>query len=97
MSTNKKITRDKYQLTDRQWAEFRYLVTSKPVYPGEVWKFWDDVAKHFGVDRTTIISNKGTFTALPVGHGQHWCYPSALICKTYNPHTGKLLAGMEEW
>jgi hypothetical protein len=49
--------------------------------PGEAINFWATVAADRKVDPKSIISEGGKFTALPVGHGLHWCAPMSLKCK----------------
>jgi hypothetical protein len=69
--------RQKYELTGQEQKRFRRL---KPI-EGEAIKFWQMAAYTRGLDYQTIISTGRTFTALPIGHGKHWCYPMTLKCK----------------
>jgi hypothetical protein len=71
-----------YQLTTEERAIFARLCQRKRWYNADdVWRFWWGVARSRGLDYTTIIGQSGdcmSFTALPLGHGRHWCFPSAL-------------------
>lgn len=69
--------RQTFQLTVLEQKRFRRL---KPV-PGEAVDFWKLAAHERGMDPDTVISNGKGFSALPYGHGKHWCYPIALKCK----------------
>jgi hypothetical protein len=51
-------------------AEFRTLRE----WPGVAWSFWRRVCERRGLDYRTLVA----FTALPSGHGKHWCWPSLL-------------------
>jgi hypothetical protein len=47
-------------------------------------RFWAQVAKARGLDAATIIGvpfQPDAFTALPLDHGKHWCWPKPLNCK----------------
>jgi hypothetical protein len=59
--------------------EKRQFARLRPIQ-GEALDFWGRVAYVRGLDPATIISEAGKFTALPMGHGHHWCYPSKLKC-----------------
>lgn len=51
---------------------------------GEAFKFWKAVASIRQLDHKSIISDERggfTFTALPLGHDKHWCWPVELKCK----------------
>jgi hypothetical protein len=48
--------------------------------------FWREVCARRGLDAATVIGGVGgAFTALPVGHGRHWCWPMALRCRSAPP------------
>ena len=54
--------------------------------PGEAFEFWKAIAAKLGVDyRTVIGTDEQNFSALPVGHGKHWCFPYSLACKSRRP------------
>jgi hypothetical protein len=72
-----KPTRKPYGLTPEEITRFSAI---RPV-DGTVWTFWRSVALARELDYTTIMGLNGNphrFTALPLGHGQAWCYPSPL-------------------
>jgi hypothetical protein len=49
----------------------------------EASRFWMAVAAERKLDPATIIGDlyrPYVFTALPIGHGKHWCWPAALHC-----------------
>lgn len=52
-------------------------------WPGAAFAFWRRVCGRRGLDPKTLIG----FTALPIGHGKHWCWP-------YSPHG---LAVIPDW
>lgn len=75
-----KLTRKTYDLTAEETAEFRRLRD----FPGVGLAFWRRVAATRGLDPETVITvgrEPLKFTALPVGHGKWWCWPSALECR----------------
>jgi hypothetical protein len=52
----------------------------------KTWVFWRDVAVSRGLDYQTVIGNPeqpGTFSALPLGHGKHWCWPMSITCSIH--------------
>jgi hypothetical protein len=52
------------------------------------WRFWRTVARERGLDYKTIIGDekdRSKFTALPLDHGKHWCFPEALTCTNPPP------------
>ena len=76
--------RNKYELTDEELAELKAL---RDDYTDEergldAWGFWFKVCKTRGLDSATAIAGhvRGQFSALPLGHNRHWCYPSPLKC-----------------
>lgn len=69
--------RTKHQLTPIELAKFNRL----PPYQGEAIAFWKWIAKTRNLDSRSIVSTGQNFTALPVGHGKHFCYPLSLKCK----------------
>lgn len=70
-----------YHLTPTEMRDFDRL----PPFEGFAWKFWQRVAYVRDLDYTTIIARAPHFTALPLGHGKHWCFPSPLKCKKPPP------------
>ena len=70
--------RKTYYLTPIEFNEFRRLW---PPDAGVAFAFWRQVAVARKLDPKTVISDGATFTALPEGHGQHWCWPLPLKCK----------------
>lgn len=62
-----------------------YLTLKAIRYPEEIWPFWFSVGERLGIDSKSIIGlpHKGRqhFSALPIGHKRHWCYPFVLRCK----------------
>ena len=80
MDKKEAIMRKEYTLTDNEFGAFRKLGN----YPEEGFDFWRDVARARNLDYKTIIgnvTNQRSFTALPVGHGKHWCFPLPLKVK----------------
>lgn len=70
--------RNTYTMTGVEVARFNRL---RP-FPGEALSFWAKVAVDRGVDSKSMITagHQGTFTALPVNHGDQWCFPFTLKC-----------------
>lgn len=65
-------------LTKAERQELRRL----PKEPDVAIAFWYKVAMEYGLDPATILLEQDyTTTALPIGHGQYWCWPYPLICK----------------
>jgi hypothetical protein len=76
------MQRERIELTPREMAEYGALAPA----PGVAFDFWRRVAAARGLDPATVISEGGILgfgmtTALPWGHGRHWCWPSALKMK----------------
>lgn len=69
--------RKEYILTTVELIQFKWL---RP-FPGEALAFWEKVATARQLDCKTVISNGEKFTALPLNHGKHWCFPIAIKCK----------------
>lgn len=69
--------RQTYKLNDIEYKQFRRL---KP-FQHEAVNFWKKVAHVRGLDPATVISQAPSFTALPLGHNRHWCFPVPLKCK----------------
>lgn len=72
--------RQTYTLDPAESAALDRLVA----WPGFAWIFWRGVCERRGLDYRSVIAGnaRDTFTALPEGHRQHWCYPRPLKCKT---------------
>lgn len=68
--------RQKHELSHEEFTDFNKLYPA----PGAALAFWRRVAKARGLDPKSIMSNGLSFTGLPEGHGQHWCFPSPLNC-----------------
>lgn len=64
-------------LTPAEIGQFNWL---KPI-PGDALAFWAKVAQVRNLDPKSMLTNGKTFTALPVGHGKHFCWPLSLQCK----------------
>jgi hypothetical protein len=69
--------RQTYTLSPEERLEFAAL------WPQELkaFKFWQRVAAARGLDYTTLIGSEHSmysFTAMPIGHGKHWCWPEPL-------------------
>ncbi len=68
------MERKDYKLTDHELDNFNRLRPNQ----GEAVDFWTVVALVRGLDYKSIIGNvvdHRSFTALPLGHDKHWCYP----------------------
>lgn len=74
------MKRQRYTLTDEEREAFAALSRRRiHADAAPVWRFWQAVAAARGLDHKTIINKPdGSFTALPLGHGKHWCWPSPL-------------------
>jgi hypothetical protein len=77
--------RKTFRLSDLEFRQFRNL---NP-FPHDAIAFWKRMAIARGCDPRSVISNGATFTALPEGHGKHWCYPIPLKCKRRSPYFEK--------
>ena len=81
-----KSGRKVYHLTPSEHAEWKKLAYK--VTEGCAVDFWGTVAEDRGLDAKSIIcylERPDEFTALPVGHGKHWCWPMQLACKSPPP------------
>jgi hypothetical protein len=76
------MKRETYRLAPAERLAFAKL---RPLYDASsVFRFWWAVARARCLDGTTIIGMPGdphAFTALPLDHGKHWCWPKPLNCK----------------
>lgn len=78
------MKRQTYRLTPAERLAFAKLGHGWPPNVAEVHRFWGDVGHARGLDPATIIGvpyEPHAFTALPQGHGKHWCWPLPLKCK----------------
>lgn len=74
--------RQPIQLTKEEEAKLATFVgTPRMQEAPHVWDFWKLVAFKRGLDYSTIISRNGKITALPMGHGEDWCYPESIKCQ----------------
>lgn len=74
-----KIKRETFRLSPEESALFRSLLPHQEV----AWSFWKRVANSRSLDYKSIIGNpfdRESFTALPLKHGKHWCWPHELKC-----------------
>lgn len=75
------IARRKFVLSSREQSAFEWL---RPL-PGEAWKFWETACQARGLDYQTCIAvepfSGGSYSALPIDHDKHWCWPFPLECK----------------
>ena len=74
--------RTTHTLTPQEADELRLI----PPFPEFAWTFWRKVSAARGLDaRSAIGGDRGTFSALPAGHGRHWCWPVQLTCSAPPP------------
>ena len=71
------MSRQTIVLTEPEWDEFNRL---RPI-PGEAFDFWQKVSLARRLDYKTLLPQHETMSALPLGHTEHWCWPSTLKCK----------------
>lgn len=87
--------RSTYKIPLGTWQyRFTTLPDKKP-NGKETWEFWQDLGSELGFDHKTVMvtvpsfrsgdiydfdKRKTFFTALPLGHGRHWCFPQKLTC-----------------
>lgn len=72
-----RVRRQRFELNIDDQDEMNNLL---PV-AGQAFAFWRRVAWRLGIDPATIIGEGDSFTALPVWHGKHWCYPQSLLAR----------------
>lgn len=76
------MKRETHRLTPAERLSFAKLRPWQDSGSGR--RFWWAVAADRGLDGTTVIGVPGdpyAFTALPIGHRKHWCWPQPLTCK----------------
>ena len=77
--------RQSFVLTEDEEMTFgRLCARSRFHDAADIWRFWRGLAFARGLDPVTVIGNDNDparFTALPLGHGKHWCWPAALQVK----------------
>ena len=81
------MKRKSYYLDGEEIDKFLRLTRQVPK-DGEAYAFWRGVAYDRGLDYQTILGIEGRpqeFTALPMGHSKHWCYPLTLKCRNPPP------------
>ena len=81
------MKRNSYYLDDEEIGKFIRLTCQHPK-DGEAYAFWRGVAYDRGLDYQTILGIEGRpheFTALPLGHGKHWCWSLTLKCRHAPP------------
>lgn len=72
-----------FTLNDGQQAQLRAFSRGSALQRDakEARDWWGQVAHLNGIDPGSIIHSSidsTKFTALPIGHGKHWCWPSPL-------------------
>lgn len=75
------VERKTYNLTTQEMRDLFQIRTGQNAE--KVWDFWREIAESRGLDYQSIIGSEtvqGAFTALPLGHNKHWCYPIPLKC-----------------
>ena len=78
-----KNERGDYEMNIGEWDAFHRI---QPVADA-AWEFWRSLGRRYGFDYRTVMSSRvdgyasRKFTALPLGHTKHWCWPMELKCK----------------
>jgi hypothetical protein len=74
--------RNTYHLTPEESASFAKLCARTRWHNAEdIWRFWGGVAVARGLDPKSVMckgTDRESFTALPLGYGKDWCFPSSL-------------------
>jgi hypothetical protein len=78
--------RQKHNLTTTELSEWRELPqdSDEDNRSQDAWVFWNKVCWARGLDSASLIgwnTVPGQFSALPLGHKLHWCFPTPLKCK----------------
>lgn len=69
--------RKTFELNEIERAAFKRL---RPIQDEAV-SFWNRAAIRRRLDPESVISSSNTFSALPLGHDKHWCWPLHLKCR----------------
>lgn len=81
--------RQKHQLTDAEFAEWRALPqdNSEEDRSIDAWVFWNKVSRDRGLDSASLLAGltPDKFSAIPATHNLNWCYPMHLKCKRPPP------------
>lgn len=81
--------RKKYHLTDAEFKEWQALPQDNDdeARGNDTWIFWNKVCRARALDSASLLSGlvPDQFSALPLGHTLHWCYPMPLRCKKSPP------------
>jgi len=73
------VERSTHQLSVENIRELKALRPQSQV----AFDFWRRLCAKLGLDSKTVITYPNyRFSALPLGHDKHWCWPHALGCKT---------------
>jgi hypothetical protein len=82
---NQPIQRQTYEMPLRDYNRLCAL----PPEAGKAYEFWRELSYRLGCDYRTVLPASGKsrlyFTALPLRHRRHWCWPQPLRCKTPVP------------
>lgn len=73
------LKRKNYAMPEKWRPKFDALIPA----PGHAFNFWRALAYEMQLDASSIIGDEVkpyTFSALPIGHTKHWCYPIPLKC-----------------
>ena len=74
------ISRATYHLQGEQITRLQQLPTAQWA-TGVAFRFWRELCGELGLDVKSVITLPGyRFTALPLNHGKHWCWPYPLKC-----------------
>jgi hypothetical protein len=80
--------RQEYQMSEFWYRVIRGLRTDSKA-AGIAFTFWKKMGDQLGFDYKSVLPHPDKsnwfFTALPLDHGKHWCYPVSLKCKQ-NPN-----------
>jgi hypothetical protein len=78
------VKRETHRLTPAERLTFARLGRAYRPNATDLFRFWWTVGRARGLDSRTIIgveNDPTAFTALPWGHGKHWCWPLRLKCR----------------
>ncbi len=75
------MKRERHALTAPELAELEHVSRlAVDERPAAARALWHAAATLRGLDPASVIGEGGIFTALPLGHGRHWCWPASLKC-----------------